>query len=61
MAHYRLGHNDEARHWIDRFRNDHPNLGDETNEYILANLLLRSEAEAMVLHDPVFPADPFEP
>ena len=38
MAHYRLGHNDEARHWIDRFRDDHPNLGDETNEYILANL-----------------------
>jgi hypothetical protein len=59
MAHFRLGHRDQARQWLDRFRNDTPN---STLDGFWTNLeirLLRSEAEAVVRYDPVFPADPF--
>jgi tetratricopeptide (TPR) repeat protein len=53
MAHHRLGHRDEARRWLDRFRSHRPQrVAPETR-------LLHSEAEAVVLYDPAFPADPF--
>ena len=53
MAHHRLGHVDEARRWLDRLRNRDPNRDS------LEIIVLRREAEAVVLYDPVFPADPF--
>jgi tetratricopeptide (TPR) repeat protein len=61
MAHHRLGHHDEARRWLDRFRDFSPS----PNPYAFWNelqiRLLRAEAEAVVLWDPIFPADPFAP
>jgi tetratricopeptide (TPR) repeat protein len=59
MAHHRLGHREEARRWLDRLHNRQastdPNKFWEEMEF----RLLRSEAEALILYDPVFPADPF--
>jgi hypothetical protein len=59
MAHFRLGHHDEARRWLDRLRNRTPDAGPEHFWDELEIQLLRSEAEAVILYDPVFPADPF--
>jgi hypothetical protein len=58
---HRLGRRGEALQWLGRFRSrrasDHPMaFWDE-----LEIRLLRSEAEAVILHDPAFPADPFAP
>jgi tetratricopeptide (TPR) repeat protein len=61
MAHYRLGHHDEARRWLDRFRDRGPNLDPSAFWNELQIRLLRAEAEAVVLWDPIFPADPFAP
>ena len=59
MAHHRLGHQAEARRWLDRFRNDQaPEGGSYWND--LEIRLLRREAESLIL-DPAFPADPFAP
>jgi hypothetical protein len=59
MAHFRLGHRDEARRWLDRFRDRQP-VGDASRFWDELEIhLLRSEAEAGVLYDPVFPAYPF--
>jgi eukaryotic-like serine/threonine-protein kinase len=59
MAHHRLGHRHEARRCLDRSRDEEP-TGSPTLFWIeLDNRLLRSEAEALVRYDPVFPADPF--
>ena len=61
MAHHRLGHREEARSLLERLR-DHPPSSDTTQFWIdLQIRLLRSEAEAVILYDPVFPADPFAP
>ena len=59
MAHHRLGHRDESRRWLDRLGYRQPSAEpiDFWNE--LQIRLLRSEAEAVILYDPVFPADPF--
>jgi hypothetical protein len=59
MAHHRLGHRDDARRWLDRLRSRKP--GTDRNQFWneLAISFLQSEAEALVLYDPVFPADPF--
>jgi hypothetical protein len=59
MAHHGLGHRDEARRWLDRLRNHQPST--DLNQYWeeLEIRLLRSEAEAVILYDPLFPADPF--
>ena len=59
MAHHRLGHRDDARRYLDRLRNRRPST--DPNEFWneLEIRLLRSEAEAVILYDPVFPADPF--
>jgi Flp pilus assembly protein TadD len=59
MAHHRLGHRDEARRWLDRLRGNQPRMDPAQFWDELEILLLRSEAEAVVLHDPVFPTDPF--
>ena len=58
MAHHRLGHRDEARRWLDRLGRHQP-IADSTEFWYEREIsLLRSEAEAVVLYDPVFPADP---
>jgi tetratricopeptide (TPR) repeat protein len=59
MVYHRLGNREEARRWLDRFRDYQPtgSLDQFSNE--LGIRLLRSEAEAVVLYDPVFPDDPF--
>jgi WD40 repeat protein len=59
LAHERLGHATEARRWLDRFQtqevNEKPNgFLDEVEIH-----LLRNEAEAQILFDPIFPRDPF--
>jgi eukaryotic-like serine/threonine-protein kinase len=59
MAHHRLGHHDEARRWLDRLSNRPPSENPEQFWEELEIRLLRGEAEAVVLYDPVFPADPF--
>jgi tetratricopeptide (TPR) repeat protein len=61
LAHHRLGHHDEARRWLDRFRDRRPRLGPNAFWRELEIRLLRAEAEAVVLWDPIFPADPFVP
>jgi tetratricopeptide (TPR) repeat protein len=59
MAHHRLGHHDEARHWLDRLREHQPSTDPAQFWDELAIRLLRSEAEALIRYDPVFPDDPF--
>ena len=61
MAHHRLGHRDEARHWVERIRNHQPRTDPDQFWEELEIRLLRSEAEAVVVYDPVFPAGPFAP
>jgi WD40 repeat protein/tetratricopeptide (TPR) repeat protein len=59
MAHHTLGHREQARRWLDRFR-DYQDSGDPESLWgELVIRLLRCEAEAVVLWDPIFPADPF--
>ena len=59
MAHFRLGHRDEAHRWLDRLRNHQPSA--DANQFWreLEIRLLRCEAEAVILYDPVFPTNPF--
>jgi tetratricopeptide (TPR) repeat protein len=59
MAHFRLGHRDEARRWLDRFQDPSPDADPDQFWSELEIRLLRSEAEALILYDPAFPADPF--
>jgi len=59
MAHHRLGHCTEARRWLERLREHQPSADPSEFWDELEIRLLRSEAEAVILHDPVFPADPF--
>jgi WD40 repeat protein/tetratricopeptide (TPR) repeat protein len=59
MAHGRLGHHDEARRWLDPFRSYQPNADPNRFWEELEIRLLRTEADAVVLYDPNFPADPF--
>jgi predicted Zn-dependent protease len=56
MAHHRLGHRDEALRWLARFQNGAPN---SDSFWDAEDRLLRAEAEAVILYDPIFPADPF--
>jgi tetratricopeptide (TPR) repeat protein len=57
LAHHRLGHHKEARLWLDRFRDYLPDRAGFWRE--LEIRLLRSEAEAVILYDSIFPDDPF--
>jgi tetratricopeptide (TPR) repeat protein len=59
MAHQRLGHRVEARRWLERLRGFQPSADPDQFGVELWIRLLRSEAEAVVLYDPVFPNDPF--
>ena len=59
MAHRRLGHRDEARRWLDRLRAHQPSTAPAQFWDDLELRLLRSEAESVILYDPIFPADPF--
>ena len=59
LAHHRLGHRDEARRWLDRLREHRPSEDPARFWDELEVRLLRGEAEAVVLYDPVFPVDPF--
>ena len=64
MAHHRLGHGEEARRWLDCLRNQKPNnnpgtFWDELFWDELEMRLIQPEAEAVILYDPIFPADPF--
>jgi hypothetical protein len=59
MAHSQLGHAVEARHWLDRLRAPRLSAGPLRFLDELETGLLRREAEAVLLLDPVFPADPF--
>jgi hypothetical protein len=61
MAHHHLGHRGEARRWLDRLRNRQPSTDPNQFWDELEIRLLRSEAEAVILYDPVFPSDPFAP
>jgi tetratricopeptide (TPR) repeat protein len=59
MAQHHLGHQNEARRCLDRFLDRNPS--DDRYGFWggLLIRLLRAEAEAVVLWDPIFPADPF--
>jgi tetratricopeptide (TPR) repeat protein len=59
MAHHRLGHRAEARLWLNTMRNRKPNPDRNAVWGELEISLLQSEAEALILYDPIFPADPF--
>jgi hypothetical protein len=59
MAHHRLGHRAAARRFLDRLRDYQPSTGPAQFWDELAIRLLRAEAEALILYDPIFPADPF--
>ena len=59
LAHHRLGHRDLARRWLDRLREHRPSEDPARYWDELEIRLLRGEAEAVVLDDPVFPDDPF--
>ena len=55
----RLGQRAEARRWLDRLREHRPSEDPARFWDELEIRLLRGEAEAVVLDDPVFPDDPF--
>ncbi len=59
MAHHALGHRDESRRWLDQLRDHQPSADPNRFWHELEIRLLQSEAEAVVLYDPIFPADPF--
>jgi tetratricopeptide (TPR) repeat protein len=59
LAHSRLGHREEALRWLERLRAHQPSTDPALFWYELEVRLLRSEAEAVILYDPVFPEDPF--
>jgi tetratricopeptide (TPR) repeat protein len=61
MAHHRLGHRKKALSWLTRFRSYKPSTDPNKSWHELEVRLLRSEAEAVILYDPMFPADPFSP
>ena len=61
MALHRLEHRDEARRWLDRLRNHESSTDPDKFWNELEIRMLRREAEAVVLYDPIFPADPFAP
>jgi tetratricopeptide (TPR) repeat protein len=59
LAHHRLGHSAEARRWLDKLRQHQPSTDPNQFWDELEIRMLRSEAEAVILYDPVFPDDPF--
>jgi hypothetical protein len=61
MAHQHLGHPAEAHAMLDRLRNAMRQRGGLGADQIAENRAFLAEAEAVVLYDPIFPADPFAP
>jgi WD40 repeat protein/tetratricopeptide (TPR) repeat protein len=59
LAYHGIGHRDEARYWLDRLRARQPSNDRDKFWEELAIRLLLSEAEAVILYDPVFPSNPF--
>jgi WD40 repeat protein/serine/threonine protein kinase/tetratricopeptide (TPR) repeat protein len=59
LAHDQLGHHAEAHAWLDRLPAYRPNESDGAFWNELEIRLLRREAEAVILYDPIFPTDPF--
>lgn len=59
LAHHQLGHGAEARRWLDRFWTYKANEKPDAFWDDLQIRLLRREAEALILYDPIFPRDPF--
>jgi len=59
MAHHRLGHRELAHRHLESLRNCQPSTDPDQFWTELEIRLLRSEAEATILYDPIFPADPF--
>jgi tetratricopeptide (TPR) repeat protein len=59
MAHHRLGHQAEARRWLDKLREYRPSASPDRFWDDLTTPVLRSEAEAVILYDPAFPDDAF--
>jgi WD40 repeat protein/tetratricopeptide (TPR) repeat protein len=59
MAHHRLGHRDQAWHWLERLCDYQPSGDSDQFGMELVIRLLRSEAEAVIRYDPIFPDDPF--
>ncbi len=59
MAHHRLGHRDQARQWLARLRESEYSTDPSQFWNVLSWRLVNREAEAVVLYDPIFPADPF--
>ena len=49
----------EALRWLDRFQTYKANEKPDAFWNELEIRLLRNEAEAVILYDPIFPADPF--
>jgi serine/threonine protein kinase/tetratricopeptide (TPR) repeat protein len=61
IVHQHLGHFAQAQHWLKRLRARKPDEGQEDFWDALALEIFQTEAEALVMYDPVFPADPFAP
>jgi tetratricopeptide (TPR) repeat protein len=59
MAHHRLGHRDLARRYLESLRSRPQSTNPAQFWDELEIRLLTSEAEAMILYDPIFPANPF--
>jgi hypothetical protein len=59
LANHHLGHGSEARGWLDRLREHRPSEDPARFWDELEVRLLRREAEAVILYDPIFPVDPF--
>jgi hypothetical protein len=54
-----MGHREQALHWLDRLRNYSPSRDDGKFWSEVEIRLFTNEAEAVILYDPIFPADPF--
>jgi hypothetical protein len=61
MAHHQQGHRAEAGRLLDRLQEHQQSAGPIGFSSELVIRLLRSEAEAMIRYDPIFPANPFAP
>ncbi len=59
MAHHRLGHRELAHRYLESLRSRQPSTDPNQFWDELEIRLLRIEAEATILYDPIFPADPF--
>jgi WD40 repeat protein len=59
LAHHRLGHNTQARSWLERFKTYVPSKVPQQSWNELEIRLLRNEAELVILNRPAFPSNPF--